>query len=558
VAITPEAGRPWLPGPLTVLLLAAALLAWNLWGYDLWAPDEPYFGEGAREMVVDGHWLVPHVNGEVTTDKPPLFFWLIALFSLPAGRVSSWTARLPSLLAALGALALTMRLARRWWGAETAAAAGIFLTTMTLFWRQARSAQIDALLCLLILVSLSAFEAFRAGEARGRPAGLLFWAAAAAATLAKGPVGLLIPLLIALLTLALDRDLRSWRRFAPLAGPALFLVLAGSWAAATLRAGSEYSVFDALRRHFLERALHGMHHVQPPWYYLTTLPVGLLPWTGLAAAGLVLAWRERRDPRMRFLLAWSLGVVVMFSLATEKRDLYLLPTLPAFALLAAGFIAALAGREEPGGRVPSRGWITISLGGLGALLAAVGAGLPVAAAGHAAKKLPLDLTGTGWMLAAVLVPGGLVLLLLSLRKRWRAAVAAMAVTVSLVYLLVQTVVFPALEPIKSVRRFAVELKGETAGYRAAGNRVLTFGLGNVPRAISFYSGGVYLREVTRAEDLERALAGPAPVYAAVDRKALAALPAPVRGRLGILATTSMADQEIVLVRSGPALTPDPF
>ena len=55
--------------PGAAVLLAAVLGAWNLWGYDLWAPDEPYFAEGAREMVVDGQWAVPHVNGAVTTDK---------------------------------------------------------------------------------------------------------------------------------------------------------------------------------------------------------------------------------------------------------------------------------------------------------------------------------------------------------------------------------------------------------------------------------------------------------------------------------------------------------
>ncbi len=95
------------------LAAAAVLFFWWLGGHDLWAPDEPYFAEGAREMVVDGHWAVPHVNGVVTTDKPPLFFWLIALFSLPFGEVNSWTARLPSALAALGTVALTMRLGRR-------------------------------------------------------------------------------------------------------------------------------------------------------------------------------------------------------------------------------------------------------------------------------------------------------------------------------------------------------------------------------------------------------------------------------------------------------------
>ena len=74
--------------PRWVVALAVVLFGWNLWGYDLWAPDEPFFGEGAREMVADGEWLVPHINGEVNTHKPPLFFWLIALFSLPFGEVS--------------------------------------------------------------------------------------------------------------------------------------------------------------------------------------------------------------------------------------------------------------------------------------------------------------------------------------------------------------------------------------------------------------------------------------------------------------------------------------
>ena len=82
-----------------VLLLAALIFICNIWGYDLWAPDEPFFGEGAREMLVDGHWIVPHINGVVNTHKPPLFFWLIALFSIPFGEVLSFTARLPSVLA---------------------------------------------------------------------------------------------------------------------------------------------------------------------------------------------------------------------------------------------------------------------------------------------------------------------------------------------------------------------------------------------------------------------------------------------------------------------------
>ena len=232
--------------PRQLIVCAAAVLAlWGVWGYDLWAPDEPYFGEGAREMIADGQWEVPHVNGEVTTDKPPLFFWLIALVSLPFGKVLSLTARLPSVLASLGTVWMTMRLGRRLAGDTAGALSGIVLMTTYLFWDKARTAQIDALLSCLILVALSAFEAFRAGDADGRRAGLLFWTAAGLAVLAKGPVGVLIPVGIALTVLAFDRDLDAWKRFAPWTGPLVFIVIVASWMAlATLGGHGAYSVWE--------------------------------------------------------------------------------------------------------------------------------------------------------------------------------------------------------------------------------------------------------------------------------------------------------------------------
>ena len=141
--------------------------------------------------------MVTHVNGKVNTHKPPFFFWLIALLSLPLGRVTSLTARLPSAFASLGTVAMTLRLGRRGSSERTAVLAVFILATSYLFWDKARSVQIDAVMCCLIWVALSAFEAWRAGDLDGRRAGLIFWAAAALAVLAKGPVGLLLPLGIA-------------------------------------------------------------------------------------------------------------------------------------------------------------------------------------------------------------------------------------------------------------------------------------------------------------------------------------------------------------------------
>ena len=532
----------------TVLGLAALLFFWNLGGHELWAPDEPYFGEGAREMVVDGRWLVPHVNGVVTTDKPPLFFWTIAVLSLPGGEVTAWTARLPSALAALGTLLLLVRLGRkeRWTGTRLSWLAPWVLATTFLFWQKARWAQIDALLCFLIWVALSAFESWRAGEARGRPAGWLFWLAAALAVLAKGPVGLLLPLGIALVTLAIDRRLGSWRRFAPVTGPLLFAGVAGAWAAAaTLWSAADYSVWGALREHFVDRAVHGMHHVQPPWYYLEVLPHKLLPWTGLVPGAALLAWR-RRDPSDRFLLVTALFVVAFFSISTEKRDLYVLPAVPAFALLVARFVDSVSKARVGAEGAPAVGerWL---LGGqvlVGGALALAGAALPLVARGR--DEAPY---WTALVLGSVLLATGALTLVACRRRRFLRAALAPAAGFAAGYLFAASFLYPALEPRKSARAFSLTIAEATAESRAAGHDVVAFDLANLPEAFAFHGDGLYTVETKDPEVLIEHLRQPQESWAVVHRPGLDRLPAGVRERLEVVAEDRLSRRDVILVKT---------
>jgi 4-amino-4-deoxy-L-arabinose transferase-like glycosyltransferase len=544
-----------------VLLVSALLFLWQLGGHDLWAPDEPYFAEGAREMVVDGEWAVPHVNGKVTTDKPPLFFWLIALFSLPLGTVTPFTARLPSALAALGALALTMRLGARFFGPRTATLAGAVLSTTYLFWEKARWSQADAVLCCLIWVALSAFEGHRAGDASGFRAGLLFWLAAALAVLDKGPVGMLLPLGIALVVVATDREMARWRSFAPVAGPLLFFAVIGAWIAlATLGGGGEYSVWGALKEHFIERGIHGMHHERLVWYFAEVLPPNLLPWTALVPGALVLAWR-RRGRADRFLLVASLFVVLFFTLSTEKRELYALPALPAFALLVAALVGAVCGWEEPAGDprpAPDRRWVTLAQGLLGGLLVLVGGVLP-----FAAERVEEVSRATVWILAGVLGATGVAALACAARGRALAAAVAPAAGFAAMYLFGVTAVYPAFEPGKSARPLAERLVELTAESPAQGAPVLAYAIGNVPRALAFYSNGLYLVETEDPKELARHLARPGPAWAVVDGDRLEALPEKLRRRLVVVERTRLARQPIlVLTNRGhpngrPLLDEDP-
>ena len=530
-------------------LAAAALLflAW-LGGHDLWAPDEPYFAEGAREMVVDGRWAVPHVNGVVTTDKPPLFFWLIALLSLPFGEVNSWTARLPSALAALGTVALAMRFGRRFYGPRTAALAGAVLATTYLFWEKARWSQTDSVLCFLIWSALSAFAAFRAGDLEGRKAGLIFWLAAALAVLDKGPVGFLLPLGIALCILIIDRRLRIWRRFAPISGPLLFAAVLAAWVLFTIFGDdSGYSVWGALREHFVDRGIHGMHHKQPPWYFLKVLPVVLMPWTALLPGALVLAWR-RRLPADRFLLVAALFVVAFFSISTEKRELYALPAVPAFALMVAALVGKVAGWREPALDVepaPSRRWVTLGQAFLGGLLVLVGLAAPLAA--ERAAELAPWMT---WAFAAIFVAAGVATVAFALRGRILPAALAPAAGLAVTYLLVAAAVYPRFEPRKSARPFALRIQEVTADSRAAGLPVVAYHLGNLPEPFAYYTNGMYTVETDDIEVLRRHLERPETVFAAVDGGRLDGLPEALRRRLGVIDSTRLSRRLVLLITNG--------
>jgi 4-amino-4-deoxy-L-arabinose transferase-like glycosyltransferase len=541
-----ESGIENMTAERAVLIGAAVLFLWFLGAHDLWAPDEPFFAEGAREMIVDGQWLVTHVNGVVNSHKPPLFFWLIAVFSLPFGAVSEFTARAPSVLAAVGTVALTMRLARRWFGPSTTALSGVLLATTFMFWDKARWSQTDSLLCFLIWVALSAFEAWRSGEADGRFAGALFWVAAALAVLAKGPVGVLLPVGIVTLFLVIERDLGSLRRFAPLIGPAVFLAVTAGWAAAaTIWGPADYSVIGALREHFVERGIHGMHHARPFWYYAERLPLSLLPWTGLLPGAVVVSWRSRhRSAGLRFALTAAVFVVLFFSISTEKRDLYVLPALPAISLMMAALVACAAGirnRLEDVVRLQRR-WVTVGQAAIGGLFSLVALAIPFVS--ERVDYLP------GWMvftLGGIVLTTGVVTLATAVRGPLVASVGATALGTAVIYLVATAVVYPAMEPRKSARAFAQRVEDITAASREDGQRVVAWRAGNIPNAIAFYSNGLYTVETNDVDVLANHLRKDSLVFAIVLERDLDEVPVDVLEESVVMERVRLSRRDLQLI-----------
>ncbi|MBI3119126.1 MAG: glycosyltransferase family 39 protein, partial [Candidatus Hydrogenedentes bacterium] len=329
-----------------LLALGLLLFGLNAGGYALWPADEPRFAEAAREMMLTGDYLVPRVNGEVYLEKPPLLFWLISLFSLPLGEVTEWSARMPSILSALAVILFTFLLARDWFGPRVGFWSALVLMTCVRFWWQARTAQIDMLLTACMMLSLWALWRWHT-EHRARFL-LAVYLGVALGLLAKGPPALVFPLLT--MVMFYWRRKAERRRLHWALGLLAALVLVACWyvparfaAAEAPATALEAGIGGNLFRNTLGRFLLGVSKFQPPWYYFETIPVDLFPWSLYLPWTLPWIWKHRRDSEsIGFLLAWTVPALIFFSISLGKRAIYILPLFPAFAILLAASILALA------------------------------------------------------------------------------------------------------------------------------------------------------------------------------------------------------------------------
>ncbi|MDH2375037.1 glycosyltransferase family 39 protein [Cobetia sp. 3AK] len=346
------ARHPWWSLALLYLLVSAIGLGMRM----PWPADEPRFALNGLEMWVTGHWWLPHRGGELYPDKPPIFMWLSGLATGVSGDIRIGFA-LPSLVAGVVTLALSVDLIRRLHGKRVAFIAGLWLIATLQFVLQARTAQIDMLVTAFIMLGCWGLlrHALLDDGVRYFHLGCF---AMGLGIITKG-VGFLPLLMLPFWLLAMRRASRwrsggqragqlSWRELliglcwllaAPLVwvGPMLVMSL--------LSADPELAAYrdNLLLKQTAERYADSWHHLKPWHYFLTQvipwawMPLLLtLPWWPKALATRL--WR--RDLRVWLPLSGAVLIVVFFSLSPGKRGVYLLPALP---LLVVGLAPLLPG-----------------------------------------------------------------------------------------------------------------------------------------------------------------------------------------------------------------------
>lgn len=470
-----------------LLLLCGVLFFYRLGERDLWAPDEPRYAQVAREMIQRSDWLVPHLNDEIYTQKPMMFFWLAGLASLPFGDVTPLTARLPSALAATATVLGLFFWASRHLGLGRAWVAAAVLATAAQFTWVARFGQMDLVFAAFVFFALvGAFETLQGRQSRVFP--VLFYSAMAAGTLTKGPVAILLCWTAPLVWTLARRQWRTLGQLRPLAGMVAVAALVGAWyAPAVLSTQGAYGGWEILWKQTYSRAVHGYSH--PKWfgYYLYDFPAIFLPWSLWIPAAWILRYRATRSrteaflgtaPMEQYLLGFFYAAFLFFSVTTEKRGNYLLPLFPAAAVYVSGAWDAWERTCVKGGLELYSRAVYLLLG-LAVFLLAASAPLSaiLAPAGYRPPLWP------ALLFAPVLVLSGLAFFLFQKRRLWRAGWVWVFLTVALLIPFRAHVVDPAVNPHKSARFLCEPLAAE----RARGAALIAYP--QIPPQFLYYSNG---------------------------------------------------------------------
>jgi 4-amino-4-deoxy-L-arabinose transferase-like glycosyltransferase len=353
---------------LWLLVIGWIAFGWNLGNVGLIDETEPLFAEASRQMLLTGDWITPFFNGETRFDKPALIYWCQAIAYSIMG-VNEWAARTPSALAAMGVIALAFytvqwhftkkdeleqvtNLPRRYLTAALAAALMALNPEMIVWGRTGVSDMLltgcigSTLLCFFLGYAQNNRAIVIANWQFPNQWYLASYVLIAGAILTKGPVGIVLPGLIMIaFALYVGKFWQIWREMRPILGMVIVLVLSLPWyILVTWRNGWNF-INAFFVYHNIERFTEVVNGHSAPWYfYFLVVLLGFAPYAVYIPESLVRLklwqrsyWlqKERSQHLGLFVSLWFLGVFGFFTISVTKLPSYVLPLMPAAAILVA-------------------------------------------------------------------------------------------------------------------------------------------------------------------------------------------------------------------------------
>ncbi|MBU2252730.1 MAG: glycosyltransferase family 39 protein [Proteobacteria bacterium] len=301
----------------------------------LMEPDEARYSAISSAMNATGDYVTPRLKGVVYFEKPPLSYWATAVFFRIFGE-NEFSSRLFAALCAWGCILLVYRMGLFFHDARTGLYAAAVLSTFLYHAVIGRINILDMPLAFLVCLAIwLGFRYFSSVERRKARLYLLYLFSALA-FLAKGLIGIVFPLGVIVIWLAVSR---RWREipglFSPI-GIMVFSVVSLPWVILVQRENPDFIRFFFIQEHFLRYATRIHQHFEPFYFYLPIILLGTLPWCAFLPEALRGVRKGKNglfgSVEMRFLLTWLGLILLFFSLSSSKLVPYVAPLFPPLAL----------------------------------------------------------------------------------------------------------------------------------------------------------------------------------------------------------------------------------
>src|SRR5579864_4216175 len=347
-----------------VLLLAGFctfLFFYGIAQFGLIGADEPRYAQVSREMLERGDWVTPTLGGHAWLEKPPLYYWQAMLVYSVLG-VSDAAARIPSAIDAT-LLVVAIYLFFRKFRSAVAVDAALIAASCAGIIGYARAASMDMALTAAFAIGMLAWCAWRESGKRIYLAGFYFFMALG--MLAKGPVAPVLAAVVIVLYSIAVREIRLILRTLWVPGILLFLAVALPWYVAVQVRNPQFFREFILEHNLARFSTNLYHHPEPFWYYIPVATLALVPWVVFVLAAFLesaLVWwaerkAEERDLHLHFRVfacCWFVVPVLFFSLSQSKLPGYILPAVPAGAVLLADYL-----RQRLEEQIPASKWLVV-------------------------------------------------------------------------------------------------------------------------------------------------------------------------------------------------------
>jgi 4-amino-4-deoxy-L-arabinose transferase-like glycosyltransferase len=323
---------------ILLVIFGCGLFFFNMKGWDLSKPDEPRYTLVSKYMFEGESWIIPHLNGEVYYNKPPMLFWLIALSGKLLGTLDEQAARLPSAIFGVLTLLVVFFFARKLYDEKTGFFSALILATSGEFFYLARRVRMDVPMTFFITLGIFLFYIGYQQKKRRILCYSLAYVAMALGGFLKTYPGWIIPPLVIGVYFLIRKEWKFFLDPIHLWGISFFVLIVGGWLAlAYLEGGRNY-----VEQLFFERtaalALETPYDRHSILFLFWTFFLEFLPWTFFLPSAIFFYVKEKeKRGNFFFLLCWVFAVFFPFSISAIKRDLYLLPLYPAVAIMVGHF-----------------------------------------------------------------------------------------------------------------------------------------------------------------------------------------------------------------------------